>query len=171
MSVFHGWHEHPPKEGGESFYTCPLKTRRWKLASKNWNIRYLKIRCWSSSVQTGPFGFSCFSEMWSVCGHCVSLISLGYLGFCWAWDFIYNLCSIPLDRAAYLYSILNIKYISLTWACTRWLLSLHLFLTSWGLSHLILFWHWLLGGCDLGYCKPYNQFPFLISKSYYILIQ
>jgi hypothetical protein len=65
--------------------------------------------------------------MWSVCGHCVSLISLGYLDFCWAWDFIDNLCSIPLDRATYLYSILNIKYISSTWACTRWMLPLHLF--------------------------------------------
>jgi hypothetical protein len=105
--------------------------------------------------------------MWSVCGHCVSLISLGYLVFCWAWDFVDNLCSIPLDRAAYLYSRLNIKYISSTWACIRWLLPLHLFLTSWGLTHLILFWHWLLGGCDLGYFKTYNQFP-LFSPNHFI---
>jgi hypothetical protein len=25
---------------GESFYTCPPKPSRWKLASKNWNIRF-----------------------------------------------------------------------------------------------------------------------------------
>jgi hypothetical protein len=106
--------------------------------------------------------------MWSVYGHCVSLISLEYLGFYWAWDFIDNLCSITLDRSANLYSRINIKYISSAWAYTRWLLALHLFLTSWGLSHLILFWHWLLGGCDLGYFKSYNQFPPLIFKSFYI---
>jgi hypothetical protein len=56
MSVFHGWHQQPPKEGGESFYTCPPKTSCWKLASKNWNIRYLEASRWSSSAQTGPFG-------------------------------------------------------------------------------------------------------------------
>jgi hypothetical protein len=28
-----------------------------------------------------------------------------------------------------------------------------------------------LRGCDLGYFKPYDQFPLLISKSLYILIQ
>jgi hypothetical protein len=121
--------------------------------------------------KTEPSGFPWFSEMWSVCGHCVSLISLGYLGFCWAWDFVDNLCSILLDRATYLYPRLNIKYISSTWAYTRWLLPLHLFLTSWGLPHLILFWYWLLGDCDLGYFKPYDQFPLLIFKSLYILIQ
>jgi hypothetical protein len=121
--------------------------------------------------ETGSSSFFWFSEIWSVCDHCVSLISLGYLDFCWAWDFIDNLRSIPLNRAAYLYSRLNIKYISSTWTCTRWLLPLHLFLTSWGLPHLILFWHWLLGGCDLRYFKPYNQFSLLISKSLYILIQ
>jgi hypothetical protein len=156
---------------GESFYTYPSKTSRWKLASKNQNIQYLKTSRWSSSVQTGPSSFSWFSEMWSVCDHYVSLISLGYLVFCWALDFIDNLCSIPLDRATYLYSRLNIKYISSTWAGTWWLLPLHLFLTSWGLPHLILFWHWLLGSCDLRYFKPYNQFSLLISKSLYILIQ
>jgi hypothetical protein len=156
---------------GESFYTCPPKTSHWKLASKNWNIRYLKSSRWSSSAQTGPSGFFWFSEMWSVCYHYISLISLGYLGFCWAWDFVDNLRSIPFDRASYIYSRLNIKYISSTWPCTRWLLPLQLFLTSWGLPHLILFWHWLLGGCDLVYFKPYNQFPHLISISLYILIQ
>jgi hypothetical protein len=121
--------------------------------------------------KTRPSSFSWISEMWSVCGHYVSLISLGYLDFYWAWDFVDNLRSIPLDRAAYLYSKLNIKCICSTWACIRWLLSLHLFFTSWGLSHLILFWHWLLGGCDLGYFKLYNQFSLLIFKSLYILIQ
>jgi hypothetical protein len=25
MSMFRGWHQHPPKEGGGSFYTCPQK--------------------------------------------------------------------------------------------------------------------------------------------------
>jgi hypothetical protein len=121
--------------------------------------------------ETGPSGFPWFSEMWSMCDHCVSLISFKYLGFYWAWDFVDNLCSIPLDRATYIYSRLNIKYISSIWACTSWLLSLYLFLTSWGLPHLILFWHWLLGGCDLEYFKPYDQFPLLISRSLYILIQ
>jgi hypothetical protein len=110
--------------------------------------------------KTGPSDFPCFSEMRSVCGHYVSLISLGYLAFCWAWDFVDNLYSIPLDRVAYLYSRLNIKYISSTWACTRWLLLFHLFLTSWGLSHLILFCHWLLGGCDLEYFKRIINFHF-----------
>jgi hypothetical protein len=110
--------------------------------------------------ETRPSGFSWFSEMWSVCGHCVSLIPLGYLGFCWAWDFVDNLCSIHLDRVAYLYSRWNIKYISSTWACTRWLLPLHLFLTSWGLPHLILFWHWLLEGCDLDTSNRIINFHF-----------
>jgi hypothetical protein len=40
MSVFRGWHQQPLKEGGRSFYTCPPKTSRWKLASKNWNIQF-----------------------------------------------------------------------------------------------------------------------------------
>jgi hypothetical protein len=147
----------------------PVKTRIsgiWKLAVGA-HLPKLDPPIW----ETRPSGFSWFSEIWSVCGYCVSLISLGYLGFCWEWDFIDNLCSIPLDRATYLYPKLNLKYISSTWACTRWLLPLHLFLTSWGLPHLILFWHWLLRGCDLGYFKSYNQFPLLISKSLYILIQ
>jgi hypothetical protein len=67
---------------GESVYTCPPKTSRWKLANKNRNIRYLETSYWSSSTQTGPSGFFWFSEMWSVCGHCISLISLGYLDCC-----------------------------------------------------------------------------------------
>jgi hypothetical protein len=49
MSVFRGWHQHPLKEGGESFYTCPPKTSRWKLASKNWNIQNLKSSRWSQN--------------------------------------------------------------------------------------------------------------------------
>jgi hypothetical protein len=28
MSMFHGWHQHPPKEGGGSFYTYTPKTSR-----------------------------------------------------------------------------------------------------------------------------------------------
>jgi hypothetical protein len=28
---------------GEIFYTCPPKTSRWKLDSKNWNIRFWKL--------------------------------------------------------------------------------------------------------------------------------
>jgi hypothetical protein len=35
MSVFCGWHQHPPKEGGKSFNTYLLKTSHWELASKN----------------------------------------------------------------------------------------------------------------------------------------
>jgi hypothetical protein len=111
----------------------------------------LKTSHWISSAQIGfsnlgnrTIWFFWFSEMRCVCDHYVSLISLGYLGFCCAWDFVNNVCSISLDRAVYLYLRLNIKYISFTWACTRWLLSLYLFLTSWVLPHLILFWHWLL---------------------------
>jgi hypothetical protein len=43
MNMFHGWHHQPPKEGGGgSFYTCPLKTSHWELASKNQNIQNLK---------------------------------------------------------------------------------------------------------------------------------
>jgi hypothetical protein len=56
---------------GERFYTCPQKTSHWKLGSKNQNIQYLKTSHWSSSAQTGPSDFSWFSEIWSVCGHCV----------------------------------------------------------------------------------------------------
>jgi hypothetical protein len=48
---------------GESFYTCLPKTSRWKLASKNQNIRFLKLNIrylktsrWSSSAQTRPSG-------------------------------------------------------------------------------------------------------------------
>jgi hypothetical protein len=41
---------------GESLYTCSPKTSRWKLASKNRNIRYLTTNHCSSSVQTGPSG-------------------------------------------------------------------------------------------------------------------
>jgi hypothetical protein len=133
-----------------------------ELICPNWALQFGKPdQIFSSSVRC----WVC------VCDHCVSLISLGYLGFCWAWDFVGNLYSIPLDRAAYLYSKLNIKCISSTWARTRWLLPFHLFLTLWGLPHLILFWHWLFEGCHLGYFKPYNQFSLFISKSLYILIQ
>jgi hypothetical protein len=28
---------------GESFYTCPPKTSRWNLASRNWNIRFWNL--------------------------------------------------------------------------------------------------------------------------------
>jgi hypothetical protein len=40
---FHWWNQQPLKEGkrGKLLY-YPSKTSRWKLASKNWNIRFLK---------------------------------------------------------------------------------------------------------------------------------
>jgi hypothetical protein len=74
----------------------------------------------------------------------VSLISLGFLGFVQSWDFVGNPCGIPLNRAACIHSRLNIKYISSTWDCTLLIVATSLFLTSWGLSHVILVWHWLL---------------------------
>jgi hypothetical protein len=36
------WNQQPPKEGGGGFYTCPSKNSRWKLASRNQNIRFWK---------------------------------------------------------------------------------------------------------------------------------
>jgi hypothetical protein len=40
MSVFHGWHQHPPKEaGGKFLYLFPQK-----LASKNRNIQFWKSK-------------------------------------------------------------------------------------------------------------------------------
>jgi hypothetical protein len=79
-------------------------------------------------------GFPWFSEMWSMYDHCVSLISFGVLCYIEHWNFISNLCGIPLVIAACLHLKLNIKYISST----------SFLLTSWGLSYVIFPWHWLL---------------------------
>jgi hypothetical protein len=69
---------------GESFYIYPPKTSRWKLASKNWNIWFWKPAIGAHLPkpdppvwESGPSSFFWFSEIWSVCGHYVSLISLG----------------------------------------------------------------------------------------------
>jgi hypothetical protein len=94
---FISWVAPAPSKGerGKDFILVPKK-----LAVENWpvktgtsgfgnrNIRNMKYSRWSSSakpdppvLETGPSDFSKFSEMWSVCGHNVSLISLGFLGF------------------------------------------------------------------------------------------
>jgi hypothetical protein len=39
MYVFHGWRQHPPKEG-ELLNLSLKKTSHWKLASKNKNIQF-----------------------------------------------------------------------------------------------------------------------------------
>jgi hypothetical protein len=52
-----------------------------------------------------------------------------------------------------------------------WTLSLHIFLTSWELPLLILFWHWLFRDCGVEYFISYDQFLILISMSLHILIQ
>jgi hypothetical protein len=142
MSVFHGWHHHPPKKGGESLYTCPSKTSRWELFSKNWNIQNLKYSCCSSNR---TIQFPWFSEMWSVCVHYISPISLGFLGYIEHWDFVGNPCGIPLDRATWLHSRLNIKYISSTWTFTTLIVATSLsFLLHEGCHMWSYFGHWLL---------------------------
>jgi hypothetical protein len=77
---------------GESFYTCPPKINCWKLASKKPEHPILETGTsgiWKLAIgahlpnpdppiwETGSSDFTWFSEMWSVCGHCVSPISLG----------------------------------------------------------------------------------------------
>jgi hypothetical protein len=37
---FRWWNQQPPKEGGEKLVYCPPITSRWKLASRNQNIRF-----------------------------------------------------------------------------------------------------------------------------------
>jgi hypothetical protein len=59
----------------------------------------------------------------SVWGHCVSLISLRFLGYVEHWNFVGNPCVILLDRATCLHLRLNIKYISSTWACIMLILT------------------------------------------------
>jgi hypothetical protein len=53
ISMVHGWHQHPPKEGGEAFILAPPlpQTSRWELASK----------------KTGTFSFGTeTSEIWKL---------------------------------------------------------------------------------------------------------
>jgi hypothetical protein len=46
-SVFYWWHQHPQSREEESFYTCPPKTSRCELASKNQNIWFWSGNIWN----------------------------------------------------------------------------------------------------------------------------
>jgi hypothetical protein len=89
MSIFMDGTSPSKGERGKAFILVPKKISCWELACKNWNIRYLEISRWSqivqirgSSLENHTIQFFRFSEMWSVYGHFVSLISLEFLGFC-----------------------------------------------------------------------------------------
>jgi hypothetical protein len=81
------------------------------------------------------------------------------------WDFVGNICSIPLDRVACLYSRLNIEYISLIWACTMYIVVSSFLFVFMRVVTCALALALTLRGCDLGYFRPYDQFLLLISKS------
>jgi hypothetical protein len=74
--------------------------------------------------------------MCSIWGHCVSLISLEVLGYVSIETLlVIHVVSLLIERQ----HILKIKYkINSLKLAQYWILSLHLFLTSWGLLHLIL---------------------------------
>jgi hypothetical protein len=99
------------------------------------------------------------------------LISLGFLVYVEHWDFVGNPYGVPLNRAAYLHSRLNIKYICSTWACTIFFVATSFLFHFMTVATLGLALALTLRGCDLEYFKPYVEFPLLMSMLLYILIQ
>jgi hypothetical protein len=103
------------------------------------------------------------------------LTLLGVGGWC-LWEFtridiFYFIIHTPLDSTVFLKSRLNIKYISLTLACTM-LILITLFLFDFMRVGTFDFDLVLtLRGCDLEYFTSYGQFSLLIYKSHDILIQ
>jgi hypothetical protein len=93
MSIFVGGTSGLQRSEGESFYTCPPKTSRWELISRNWNIRFenRNIQNWKYScyrknriLQFGKPNCLVFlgSVRYVVYEAIVfSLISLGFLGY------------------------------------------------------------------------------------------
>jgi hypothetical protein len=56
MSMFLGWLQQPPKEGGEAFILTlpPTQTNHWELGSKNQNIRF-----WNRNIRN--LNYICYS--------------------------------------------------------------------------------------------------------------
>jgi hypothetical protein len=85
MSIFIGGTSILQSWEGERFYSCPQKTSRYELASRNRNMQNVKYSRYRKKpdAPVWEIGLSCFfwfSEICSVWGHCVSLISLDFLG-------------------------------------------------------------------------------------------
>jgi hypothetical protein len=160
---------------GERFYTCPKK-----LTIRNYLVKTGTFRIWNIAVTTqteysslGNWNIRFYLVQWDV--ECMWLLCFThltwFLGYVKYWDFIGNPYCIPLNRAVCLYSRLNIKYISSTWACTRLIVVTSLSFDFMRIATCDLALVLTFRGYDLEYFKSYDQFSLLIFKPLYILIQ